>query len=210
MQTALIDIFRQWGQPEAIKVDNGRPFGDPASDLIPVMSLWLVGLDITVIWNRRHQPTDNAKVERTQAVTAAWAEPEQCRDLAELQQRLNAAAETQRTRYRCDRLKHKTRVEAYPALLSPGRAYQPEHFDTQQVVNFLAEGRWTRTVSKVGQLEFYCQRWHLGASYRRQRVEIRLEAVQRQWIVSSAETHQEIARFSAAFLSHDNIWKLSL
>ena len=50
VQTALISVFKQWGQPQAIKVDNGRPFGDPGSDLVPVMALWLIGLGIDVVW----------------------------------------------------------------------------------------------------------------------------------------------------------------
>jgi hypothetical protein len=209
VQRALIRVFETWGQPEAIKVDNGRPCGDPASDLIPVMALWLIALGIEVIWNRPRQPTDNAKVERMQAVTANWAEPRQCADLTALEQQLEQAAVIQRSRYRVRRLGDQTRLEAYPGLLTPGRTYRPEAFDLERVLTVLAQGTWVRTVSKVGQLEFYRQRWHLGARYRRQRVEIRLDAAQQQWIVTG-EQGQEIARFSATFLCEENIRNLSL
>jgi transposase InsO family protein len=59
-------MFHQWGQPQCLRVDNGLPFGDPGSDLVPVLSLWLIGLGIDVLWNRPYQATDNAKVERMQ------------------------------------------------------------------------------------------------------------------------------------------------
>ena len=209
VQTALIAVFQQWGQPQAIKVDNGRPFGDPGSDLVPVMALWLIGLGVDVIWNRPRQPTDNAKVERMQGVTANWAEPEQCADRAMLQRHLDQATHIQRSRYRCRRLKGQTRAEAYPALLSGGVAYAAEAFELRRVLRFLAQGSWVRKVSKVGQIDFYGQRWQAGAAYRRQQVCLALDPSSQHWVVSDEEGH-EIKRFAADFISASTIWALSL
>ena len=74
IQRALIVIFKSHGIPDWIKVDNGRPFGDPQMELIPPLALWLIGLGIQVIWNRPGTPQDNAKVERSQGVMARWTE----------------------------------------------------------------------------------------------------------------------------------------
>lgn len=63
-------VFEQWGLPQAIKIDNGRPLGDPKRLQIPMLPLWLVGYGIEPIWNRAAQPTNNANVERAQATTA--------------------------------------------------------------------------------------------------------------------------------------------
>lgn len=207
VQQALIERFQAWGQPQAIKVDNGRPFGDPASDLIPVLALWLIGLGIDMIWNRPRQPTDNAKVERMQAVTSAWAEPEACASVEILQAHLDEAAFIQRSRYRVRRLQGQTRQEAYPDLLAGGRPYQAEAFELERILAFLAEGTWVRKVSKVGQIDFYGQRWHVGACYQRQHVNLHLEG--QQWVIID-EAGSEIKRFEANFISAASIWALSL
>lgn len=209
MQQALIVLFQVWGQPQAIKVDNGRPFGDPASDLVPVLALWLIGLGIDMIWNRPRQPTDNAKVERMQAVTSAWAEPQTCASVEMLQARLDEAALIQRSRYQVRRLQGQTRQAAYPDLLAGGCPYQVEGFKLERVLRFLAKGVWMRKVSKVGQIDFYNRRWQVGARYRRQYVSLHLVPESREWIVSD-EAGSEIKRFSASFLSARGIWLLSL
>src|SRR5437867_5557619 len=78
IQAALLRCFRRWGLPRAIKVDNGKPFGDPQRTSVPELALWLCGLGVGVIWNPPRSPRDNAKVERMQGTTAAWAEVEKC------------------------------------------------------------------------------------------------------------------------------------
>ncbi len=209
MQTALISVFKPWGQPQCIKVDNGRPFGDPGSDLIPVIALWLIGLGIDVIWNRPRQPTDNAKVERMQAVTANWAEPEQCANPTILQTHLDEAVHIQRSLYRCRRLGNQTRAERYPKLAAGGATYAPEAFDLGRVFRFLAEGTWVRKVSQVGQIVFYNQRWQLGRTYRGQQVSLELVLSSRQWVVRD-EADQELKRFVSSFISEASLWSLSL
>lgn len=209
MQQALIDLFRRWGQPQCIRVDNGLPFAEPGSDVIPVLALWLIGLGVEVLWNRPRQPTDNAKVERMQAVTAHWAEPRQCASREVLQQHLDAAAELQRCHYRVRRLCGRTRSEAYAGLLAGGRPYQEATFDLERVLHFLAQGQWVRKVGQTGQIDFYGQRWSVGRRYRRQRVSLRLDLDERCWVVRDEEG-REIKRLSASFLTAENIWRLSL
>src|SRR3954468_7857520 len=72
VQQMMEQSFEQWGLPTHIRVDNGKPFGDPQRCSIPELALWLTGLGIEVIWNRPRTPKDNAKVERMQATTSRW------------------------------------------------------------------------------------------------------------------------------------------
>ena len=88
VQAALITIFKNWGVPQWLKVDNGRPFGDPRRETIPALALWLIALGIKVIWNRPRTPQDNAKVERSQGVLSHWTEFEKATDYFDLQIRL--------------------------------------------------------------------------------------------------------------------------
>ena len=205
----MIAAFERWGQPQAIRVDNGLPLGDPGSDIAPVMALWLIGLGVDVLWNRPARPTENAKVERMQGVTANWAEPGRCADLAALSSRLEAALEIQRQHYRCRHLGGQTRAERYPELFQKKCPYQAEAFDLDRVLRFLATGQWVRTISKTGQLEFFNQRWALGRSYARHEVIIRFDLADRMWVVCE-ESGREIKRLDSAFLSSENIWALSL
>ncbi len=209
VQQALIALFHAWGQPQCIRVDNGLPFGEPGSDVIPVLALWLIGLGVDVLWNRPRQPTDNAKVERMQGVTVRWAEPQQCASLEILQQHLDAAAILQRNHYRVRRLGNRSRLEVYPGLLAGGRPYEEGAFDLERVLRFLAQGQWVRKVNKVGQIDFFNQRWSLGRRYRRQHVCLHLDLEDRCWVVRD-EDGREIKRLSASFLSAENIWGLSL
>ncbi|HET6568386.1 MAG TPA: hypothetical protein VFG50_10510 [Rhodothermales bacterium] len=181
-------------------MDNGRPFGDPGSDIIPVIALWLVGLGIDVLRNRPCQPRDNAKVERMQGVTASWAEPARCADAQILQEHLDQAIHIQRSKYQCRRLGGHTRAEVYPDLFSGGSPYAGEAFDLRRVFCFLAQGTWVRKVSGEGQVAFYNQRWQVGRAYRRQHVNIRLEAESWRWIVSDEQGH-EIKRFDSGFIA---------
>ena len=62
----LIKAFCIWGKPQSVRLDNGRPLGDPQRKSFPTLGLWLTALGIEVIYNRPRRPTDNASVERMQ------------------------------------------------------------------------------------------------------------------------------------------------
>ena len=64
VQAELRRCFRQWGRPVSLRVDNGYPWGS-CGDLPTPFALWLVGLDIGVIWNPPRRPQDNGVVERS-------------------------------------------------------------------------------------------------------------------------------------------------
>ena len=58
----MLDLFREWGIPQALRSDNGEPFGVPSRDVVPFMSLWLAAWGIRPILNRPRRPTDNPNV----------------------------------------------------------------------------------------------------------------------------------------------------
>ncbi|MEZ4991386.1 MAG: hypothetical protein R2824_13270 [Saprospiraceae bacterium] len=88
----LLEIFKQWGLPKAIRTDNGAPFGVPSRDVVPVMSLWLIAWGIQPILNRPRRPEQNAHVESNQGTSQRWAEVKQCQNLQQMQLRLDEAA----------------------------------------------------------------------------------------------------------------------
>jgi transposase InsO family protein len=113
VQQGLQQLFERWGLPQAIRVDNGQPWGC-RSDLPSELMLWLIGLGVAVIHNRPYQPTDNARIERTHGTTKAWVEPSQCPDLTTLQHRLDWSANMQRAQY--PSCSGHSRQQCYPQL----------------------------------------------------------------------------------------------
>lgn len=176
-------MFEQWGLPQAIKIDNGRPFGDPKRLQIPLLPLWLVGYEVEPIWNRAARPTDNAKVERAQATTANWADLATCSDITDLREKLSHVILTQRERYPVRRLNEQTRQQAYPAIDVPLRRFEVADFDYQRVLNFLQARCWHLKVSKIAVISFYYQRWFLSRSVADQWVSVRLDANSNEWVI---------------------------
>ena len=186
VQSELITIFKSFGVPEWIKVDNGRPFGDPKLELIPPLALWLIGLGIRVIWNRPATPQDNAKVERSQGVMGIWTEYTKSQDLFELQIRLWKEAHFHNCHFPIRRKGKRTRIELFPRLLHTGKDWKPADFQLNRVLTFMAKGHWERKVSSNGQISFYGQRFSIGIQYKHQKVSIKLNPSENCWNIFDA------------------------
>jgi hypothetical protein len=206
----LRDIFRRWGLPGRIRVDNGHPWGS-ASDLPRDLALWWIGLGIGVIWNPPRRPQQNGKVERDQGVTQAWVEPWACRDRAELQRRLRWAVRVQREEYPA--IDGRTRLEAFPGLRTPVRAYRPRQepalWDEQRVYQYLAQGVWRRRADRVGQISLYNRGYIVGRSYQGQEIDVRLDAERVEWVALDLRG-RELRRFPAEQLTRERIMTLTI
>lgn len=178
IQQAMCHCFEQWGLPRRIKVDNGKPLGDPQRSSVPVLALWLIALGIQVIWNRPRSPKDNAKVERMQATSSRWVEIEQCNSCTELQSRLDTAASIQTQHFPLRRMSNKSRKELYPALYSNDRVYNASSaFDINKVRAYLSgEVIFVRKVSKRGIINFYAQSVYIGIRYKNSYVYLHYDA----------------------------------
>lgn len=181
IQSALITVFKTWGVPKWIKVDNGRPLGDPQLELIPPLSLWLIGLGIKVIWNKPRCPQQNAKVERGQSTMARWTDLEKCTDSFDLQIRLWKQAHFYNYHFPLRNLNGKKRIEAYPKLAFSNQKWKPRKMSLKRILVFLSKGNWKRTVSKVGQINMYDRRFSVGIAYKNQRVSIKLCPNKNTW-----------------------------
>ena len=206
IQQELITVFKNHGVPCWIKVDNGRPFGDPQLELIPPLALWLIGLGIKVIWNRPATPQDNAKVERSQGVMGRWTEYSKCNDTFELQLRLWKEAEFHNYHFPIRRLNNQSRHQTFPGLAHTGENWNPADFKINRVLIFLAKGNWERKVSTVGQVTIYAQRLSIGVAYKHQKVSIKLNPRKNMWNIFDANGNL-IKEILTPF-SEENIWKL--
>jgi hypothetical protein len=204
----LIDTFARWGKPGAMRVDNGLPLGCPASQLTPVLALWLIAIDVAMIWNKPACPQQNGRVEKMQDTTARWAEIEQATTLSDLQTRLEAALQLHRQTYPVIRLGGKTRLAAFPQLETSRRRYGPSDFSIERVYGFLSAKLYTRKVSVSGQISHYGTIYSVGLAYKQQWVQLRLTADGSSWEVLAG--HQVVKRVAVSMLTAKCIQNLTV
>ena len=207
VQNALISVFRRWGQPGALRVDNGKPLGSARRASTPVLALWLIATDVDMIWNKPACPQENGKVERMQGTSSRWAEPEKCISAAHLQKRLDEESAVQRERLRVKRLEMKTRLEAYPDIETSRRIYDPKLFNARRVHDFLAKKSYVRKTSSNATLTLFGQVFRMGPQNKNKNIQIKLDADTCEW--HFFDENKEIAIIKADHLSKENILNLN-
>lgn len=64
VKTALIEVFREYGLPERMTMDNGPPWGYSGSQNYTRLSVWLIKQGIKVSHSRPYHPQTQGKLER--------------------------------------------------------------------------------------------------------------------------------------------------
>jgi hypothetical protein len=166
-----------------MRVDNGEPLGDPSGHATPALALWLIAMDVDMIWNKPYCPKMNARVEKMQDTTSRWAEVETAADEEELQHKLLEALVDQRERYAVERLHGQTRVQVFPALKQNLRPYADTDFNVGRVYAFLQPHLYSRKVSPGGQIQQFGKLYSVGYPLRHQWVQLKLNADGSEWEV---------------------------
>jgi hypothetical protein len=191
VQTHLRQVFIRRGRPKIIRVDNGSPWGS-ASDLPPELALWLIGLDIEMLWNPPRCPQDNGVVERGQGVAKNWAEPQLCHSVGQLQRRMNEEDRVQREEY--PSIQGKTRLAAYPQLEHSGRCYswpwEREHWSWQNVCDHLAGYVVQRRVDSSGKIGLYHHKLYVGTMHKGLTIYVQFDPLRLEWVVSDGAGKQ--------------------
>lgn len=191
-------------------MDNGMPWGT-ASKLPSAMGLWLVGLDIELIYGRPARSTDNAVVERSHGVLDKWVEAYLCADFADCEQKLGWAVLTQRERYRVD--KGQTRIQKYPDLYANPRGYEPQQdswmWSRDRVRQYLSGFSFQRKVEKNGRITLFANEYYLARKYARRHVEVHFDEVTEHWLICD-EFGNELRRHPAKELNYELISQLRL
>lgn len=185
VQAELRDCLARWGRPEAAQFDNGSPWGS-WGDLPTPLACWLIGLGLRVNWIPPRTPQNNGVVERGQAVARDWAEPDQCRSVAELQRRLDEEDRVQREFY--PHVGSNSRLAAYPELIHSGRpfdaAWERANWSWKAVLSRLATTPVARRVDCSGKIGLYHEKLYVGTVNRGKEVVLQLDAESAEWSIS--------------------------
>jgi len=209
IRDALIKTFRIWGKPQSIRLDNGRPLGDPQRKSFPTLGLWLTACGIHVIYNRPRRPTDNASVERMQQTTKNWGEIGQATDIKNLQERLDNIGYLQRECYKVSRLGYQTRRQVFPQLWQNMNTYYLNDFDAQKAFRHLADYSFARIVSQNGSISLYGNTYSIHKSMINSTVSVQFDAKYKVWRVLD-KTGTLIKELKAHNFTKEHLWNLTL
>lgn len=91
VQARLERVFRRYGLPEAVFVDNGTPWGDSSGHRWTRFGVWLLKLGVDVLHSRPYHPQSRGKNERFHRTLKAEVFAfKRFRDLAEVQHAFDA------------------------------------------------------------------------------------------------------------------------
>jgi hypothetical protein len=166
-----------------MRVDNGEPLGCPQHNTTLALALWLIGIDIDMIFNKPRCPQANAKVERMQDISARWVDLHKSKNIKQLQENLDREALVQRTLFPVSRLKNQTRITCFPELETSRRIFDENFFDEKRVYEYLSKKIYVRIVSTAGQITHFGQKVSIGLTYKHQAIEVKLDITKMLWAV---------------------------
>lgn len=177
VQPLLVSLFRRYGLPQAIFVDNGPPWGSLNSPTRHTrLTAWLMRLDVQAIHGTPYHPQGRGKDERFhRTLKTELLQDRFFEDLAHTQQRFDPWREMYNQERPHESLKmevpasrYHTSSREYPEQL-PAFEY-PAHFET-------------RTVNRVGQFQFRRATYKVSEAFDRERIGLCPTATDGVWNV---------------------------
>ena len=166
VQARLTGLFRRYGLPWRILVDNGAPWGSDAESQDTRLTVWLLRLDIPVSHSRPYHPQTQGKAERFhRSLVAELLERQPLADLDECQRHFDAWRQI----YNSERPHEGIGLQVPLARYRPSPRSFPE---TLPPLDY-AGNDIVRTVDAAGLISFQNRRFRLGKAFRGQPVALR-------------------------------------
>lgn len=162
----LTAVFRRYGLPDAMLMDNGTPWGDCGGGHLTAFTVWLMRLGIRVTHGRPYHPQTQGKDERFhRTLKAEVLLGRHFADLAECQH----AFDHWRHRYN-----HERPHQALD-LATPSQRYRQSRRDFPQTLPPVeyGPGDIVRKADKDGDISFQNRRFRLGKPFRGELIALR-------------------------------------
>jgi transposase InsO family protein len=162
----LTAIFRRYGLPLAMLMDNGSPWGDTAGGRYTLLTVWLMRLAIMVIHGRPFHPQTQGKDERFH------------RSLKEEVLDRKSFADLEECQSAFDRWRHIYNFERPHEALgldTPSSRYRPSARSFPEKLSEIVywPGDIVRKVDNCGFISFKSRPWRVGKPFRGQPVALR-------------------------------------
>jgi hypothetical protein len=167
VQNRLELTFRRYGLPEALFVDNGKPWGDSSGQTWTRLGVWLLKLGVSVIHSRPYHPQSRGKNERFHRTLEAEVFALQSfRNLSEVQRAFDAW----RTVYNLERPHEALGQEVPVSRFRPSSRAMPDRLPEVEY----GEHEIVRTVSTTKPyISFKGRPWLVPKAFHGERVAIR-------------------------------------
>lgn len=158
VQRALCDVFRQYGLPERMLMDNGAPWGHDDRHRHTPLTVWLMRLGIAISHGRAYHPQTQGKIERFHRTLN-----EELIDLRRFADHLEAQQAFERWR----QIYNHERPHEALKLAVPASRYQasPREFpETLPSIVYGPEYQVRKVIDK-GKISFHGRRLHIGRGF---------------------------------------------
>ena len=162
----LVAVFRHYGLPFEMLMDNGPPWGDAGDQPYTALAVWLIRLGVQVTHGRPRHPQTQGKEERLhRTLIAEVLNGRSFRDLADCQRAFDAWRPV---------YNHERPHEAL-GLATPGERYRPSPRAFPETLPALeyGPGDLVRKVSSDGLISFRNRPVRVGGAFRGQHVALR-------------------------------------
>lgn len=166
VQTELTNVFRRYGLPHEMLMDNGPPWGDPGELSYTGLTVWLLRLGIRVTHGHPHHPQTQGKEERFHRTLKAEL---LCRMSAVDVSSCQPHFDRFRDEYNCERPHESLDLE------TPASRYQVSPCTFPEVLPAIEYGSdlAVRKVGKKGWLSYHGRAFNVGQAFERMQVGLR-------------------------------------
>lgn len=166
VQDRLITVFRRYGLPQAMLMDNGSPWGNDSGQPFTPLTVWLMQLGIAVLHSRPYHPQTLGKLERFHR--SLKSELLQGRTFADLDH-CQRAFDTWRNFYNLQRPHHALDLDTPVTRYTPSARSFPETLPTLDY----APDDQVRSVDGSGRISFQGRRFRVGRAFTHKQVALR-------------------------------------
>lgn len=161
----LVVVFRRYGLPDTMLMDNGSPWGDSGGGRFTAFSVWLLRLGVRVTHGRPYHPQTQGKDERLHRTMKAEIALDRLADLDQCQR----AFDTWRHLYN-----HRRPHQAI-GMATPSERYRPSErpFPESLPPIEYGAGDIVRKVDQAGDISFKNRRIRLGKPFRGESIALR-------------------------------------